>query len=139
MNRKCGFDSRLADCSQRVQEMGNTNKLPPVTMTPEVIEAINEELAYQSTLQGSGRADAREHGVEGQLVTQATYVRKAVDAWALSAGDEAALDQLRKVAAFAVRALVQYGCPKRVPKMECPKGTVRIETEGGRVIEMDVN
>jgi hypothetical protein len=100
--------------------MGNTTGLPLVTMTPEVIEAINEELAYQSTLKGSGRADARDHGVEGQLVTLATYVRKAEDAWTLSAGDEPALDQLRKVAAIAVRALIQYGCPRRV--VETPTG-----------------
>jgi hypothetical protein len=93
--------------------MGNTQKLPQIAMTSEVIRAINEELVYQSTLQGSGRADAREHGVEGQLVTLSTYVRKAEDAWTQEAGDEAALNELRKIAAIAVRALVQYGCPRR--------------------------
>lgn len=93
--------------------MGNTRKLPEITMTPEVIDAINEELAYQSTLEGSGRADAVDHGVAGQLVTLNVYTQEANVAWAKNPGDEAALAALRKVAAIAVRALVQYGCPRR--------------------------
>lgn len=93
--------------------MGNTQKLPKIELTPEVIEAINEELTYQSTLQGSGRADAREHGVEGQLVTLNVYTQEAMVAWTKCAGDEAALNSLRKVAAIAARALIQYGCPRR--------------------------
>lgn len=36
--------------------MGNTQKLAPITISDDVIDAINEELAYQSTLPGSGRA-----------------------------------------------------------------------------------
>ena len=94
-------------------KMGNTRKLPQITMTPEVIDAINGELAYQSTLQGSGRADAVEHGVAGQLVTLKVYADEALAAWAKNVGDEAALNALRKVAAIASRALIQYGCPRR--------------------------
>lgn len=45
----------------------------------------------------------------------AVYANKAMDAWVHSAGDEAALDALRKCAAIAVRALEQYGCPERKP------------------------
>lgn len=82
-------------------------------MSPDVIAAINEELAYQSTLPGSGRADALEHGVAGQLVTLGVYTRKAAEAWVMNAGDTAALNALRKVAAIAIRALEQYGCPRR--------------------------
>ena len=93
--------------------MGNTQKLAPMIMSQTVIDAINEELAYQSTLQGSGRADALEHGVAGQLVTLAVYTREAELAWAKTAGDEGALDALRKVAAIAIRALETYGCPTR--------------------------
>lgn len=93
--------------------MGNTRKLPSIQMSKGVIDAINEELVYQSTLQGSGRADAREHGVEGQLVTLQVYTQEAMVAWTKNAGDEAALSALRKVAAIAVRALEQYGCPTR--------------------------
>jgi hypothetical protein len=93
--------------------MGNTQGLPLIKMSDAVIDAINEELAYQSTLKGSGRHDAREHGVEGQLVTLQVYTQEAMVAWTKNAGDEPALAALRKVAAIAVRALEQYGCPRR--------------------------
>ncbi len=93
--------------------MGNTVGLQPIKLTQEVIDAINEEFLYQSTLKGSGRADARDHGVEGQLVTLRVYLREAEVAWTKNSGDEAALDALRKCAAIALRALVQYGCPRR--------------------------
>lgn len=93
--------------------MGNTTKLPLIELTPEVISAINEELAYQSTLNESGRADAADHGVAGQIVTLSVYTHEAELAWVKNAGDEKALDALRKVAAIAIRALIQYGCPRR--------------------------
>ena len=93
--------------------MGNTKKLPKIEMSEKVIDAINGELSYQSTLQGSGRADAKDHGVEGQLVTLSVYVKKAFEAWTFNNGCDAALDELRKVAAIAIRTLEQYGCPKR--------------------------
>lgn len=93
--------------------MGNTKKLPEIVLTSEVIDAINEELAYQSTLEGSGRADAVSHGVSGQLVALGVYFNEANIAWTKKAGDEAALDALRKVVAIGARALVQYGCPRR--------------------------
>ncbi len=93
--------------------MGNTKKLRPMVMTQPVIDAINGELAYQATLQGSGRADAVEHGVAGQLVTLSVYTQEAMVAWAKASGEEKALDALRKVAAIAIRALEEYGCPLR--------------------------
>ncbi len=93
--------------------MGNTFGLESMEMSEGVISAINGELAYQATLQGSGRHDAREHGVEGQLVTLQVYTHEAMVAWTKNAGDEEALDALRKVAAIAVRALEKYGCPHR--------------------------
>ena len=55
----------------------------------------------------------RDYGVEGQLVTLQVYTQEAMVAWTKSAGDDKALDALRKVAAIAVRALEQYGCPRR--------------------------
>jgi len=94
--------------------MSNTQKLADIKMSEAVISAINEELTYQSTLSRSGRADTLEHGVEGQLVTLQVYTQKAMEAWVMNAGDNAALDNLRKVAAIAIRALEQYGCPRRV-------------------------
>lgn len=93
--------------------MGNTVGLRSITMTQEVIDAINEEFDYQTSLKGSGRADARDHGVEGQLVTLGVYLREAETAWVKNSGDEKALDALRKCAAIALRALIEYGCPRR--------------------------
>jgi hypothetical protein len=85
-----------------------------IELTPEVIAALNEELDYQNRMAGSDRADARDNGVCGQVLTLETYVAKARDAWTLNKGDEAALAELRKCAAIAIRALVRYGCPRRV-------------------------
>lgn len=94
--------------------MGNTRKLPPIQMSDGVIEALNEELAYQSTLPDSGRADAVDHGVAGQLVTLQVYTNEALVAWTKTKGDAAALHALRKVAAIAIRALEEHGCPRRI-------------------------
>lgn len=82
-------------------------------LTPEVISAIDGELAYQCTLQAQGRADSDDYGVQGQLVTLATYTRKAEDAWVNNSGNTQSLNELRKVAAIAIRALLLYGCPTR--------------------------
>lgn len=82
-------------------------------LTPEVILALDEELAYISRLQEMGRADAVDYGVPGQIVTLATYVRKAQDVWVNNAGELQSLHELRKVAAIAIRALLQHGCPRR--------------------------
>jgi hypothetical protein len=82
-------------------------------LTPEVIAAINEELAYTSGLQAQGRADQADYGVEGQLITLYTYTQKALNAWTNNAGPEQSLHELRKVAAIAIRALLTAGCPRR--------------------------
>ena len=88
-------------------------KFPDITMSASVIAAINGELHYQSKLQDMGRSDGIESGLPGQLVTLSVYVRKAQEAWVMAPGDPDALEQLRKVAAIAIRALEQYGCPIR--------------------------
>jgi hypothetical protein len=88
-------------------------KAVPLEMTPLVIDAINGELKYQATLSDQNRADSTDYGVEGQLVTLTVYTRRAQEAWTDNAGSKQALDVLRKVAAIAIRALEQYGCPRR--------------------------
>lgn len=84
-----------------------------IVMSQKVIDAINEELEYQSRLTAMGRADGDDHGVAGQLATLQAYTTKAINAWVENAGEEEALDVLRKVAAIAIRALEKYGCPTR--------------------------
>lgn len=85
-----------------------------IQLTPEVIAALNEELAYQNKMAGGKRADAKDNGVCGQVLALETYAAKARDAWTLNKGDAAALSELRKCAAIAIRALVRHGCPRRV-------------------------
>ena len=84
-----------------------------LTLTQEVIEAINEELDYQSRLPDMGRADRHDYGVEGQIITLERYTRKVIDAWTDNATAGPALHELRKVAAIAARALLLGGCPRR--------------------------
>lgn len=82
-------------------------------LTPLVAQAINEELEYQEALPYGNRTDNKDYGVAGQLVTLKVYADKALAAWTDTAGDEKALDMIRKCAGIAVRALVMYGCPRR--------------------------
>lgn len=82
-------------------------------LTPEVISAINEELAYVATLADQGRSDTVHYGIVGQLATLQTYARYANDDWVTNPGSDAALNTLRKCAAIAIRALLTEGCPRR--------------------------
>ena len=102
---KLYFRHRQSDSSRNPKE---------IKLTTELIAALNEELAYQTSLSAQpGRADNVDHGVAGQLVTLSVYARKAEEAWVMNAGDTESLDALRKVAGIAVRALLLYGCPRR--------------------------
>lgn len=84
-----------------------------VKLSPYVIDAINEELAYTASLNEQSRADDKDHGVAGQILCLEEYVVKARKVWCEGAGEEAALDELRKCAAIAILALERYGCPCR--------------------------
>ena len=83
-------------------------------LTPEVIDALNEELAYQTTLIDQNRTDGIHYGTAGQLLTLTLYADKAIQAWVNNPSDDYALQQLRKCAAIAIRALLTEGCPRRV-------------------------
>lgn len=94
-----------------------------IELTAEVIKALNEELEYQNLMAGSARADDRDNGLAGQLVTLGTYADRARDAWSETKGDAQALEELRKVAAIACRALIRFGCPKRSATAKLSHGT----------------
>ena len=87
-------------------------------LTTEVIDAINGELAYTATLQEQGRSDAIHYGTEGQLLTLESYARKAREAWVNNPSDGEALNELRKCAAIAIRALLTQCAPGTVPTRE---------------------
>ena len=80
-----------------------------IQLTPEVIDAINGELRYTESLQDLGRADGEDYGIAGQLVVLSTYTRRAIDAWSNNKGEDKTREELRKVAAIALRALIQSG------------------------------
>lgn len=98
-----------------------------IQLTPEVIEALNEELAYTGTLVTQGRADQYNYGVEGQLLTLKEYTDRAISAWVNNPGQEQSLHELRKCAAIAIRALVVAGCPRRAaaPDATAESGNTR--------------
>ena len=79
----------------------------------ELLDALQGELNYQYEMSDNDRADYIDNGVAGQLVTLDTYLRKAQDDWTLNAGDEKSLHQIRKLAATAIRTMVQYGITNR--------------------------
>ena len=87
-----------------------------ICLTQEVIYILNDELRYQNRMSGTPRADSQDDGVAGQVLVLQTYARKANDAWVNNAGNVQALHELRKCAAIAIRALVRFGCPRRVPQ-----------------------
>ena len=82
-------------------------------LTKEVIDVINEELAYQTSLSGTSRADNIDHGIAGRLVTIQAYLNKAQEAWVMEPGYESALHNLRKIASIAIRGMLHYGVRKR--------------------------
>ena len=102
-----------------------------IKLTAEVITALNEELEYQNSMAGTDRADERDNGLAGQLVTLGTYADRARDAWSGTKGDTQALGELRKVAAIACRALLRFGCPKRSATDEVSHGANETRTSDG--------
>ena len=86
-----------------------------LTLTPEVIDALNEELAYQGGRAAAGRTDGVHYGTAGQLLTLLVYAQRAIGDWVNNPGNDEALHSLRKCAAIAIRALLTEGCPRRIP------------------------
>ena len=78
----------------------------------EIYVAIDSERDYQDSL-GPLRTNEPVHSVGDELTMLATYLRKAQDAYTSQPGVEAALHEIRKVAAIAVRCMENHGAPKR--------------------------
>ncbi len=89
----------------------------PVTLKKikreEVYKAIDTERNYQDKL-GANRTAGEEHSV-GDYVTMMQYYQNAlVEAWTTTAGDDVALDVMRKIAGIAVHCMEDHGAPKRI-------------------------
>ncbi len=82
----------------------------------EVYKLIDNERDYQDRL-GPDRTElppTHPREVGESLTMMATYFRRAQDGWTEQAGNEAALDNIRKIAAIAVRCMEDHGAPERV-------------------------
>lgn len=84
------------------------------TSRKDVYDAINGERAYQDSLaQPNEWMHDGVPSLPGELVMMNTYLRKAFDTWTVESRDEPILDIIRKVTAMGVRAMENYGAPRR--------------------------
>lgn len=81
----------------------------------EIYAAIDGERDYQDSLSPM-RTNEPVHSVGDELTMLATYLRKAQDAYTNNPGVEVAMNEIRKVAALAVRVMENHGAPKRIIK-----------------------
>lgn len=80
----------------------------------EVYEVIDTERNYQDNL-GPDRTNHQPHTVGNYITMLQHYQGQLVTAWTLNAGDEKALDIMRKIAGIAVHCMEVHGAPKREP------------------------
>lgn len=78
-----------------------------------VYKAIDTERVYQDKKWGD--TSQHPHEVGAYLVLMEVHLQQAKVAWAGSAGDAGALEQLRKVLAIGVACSEQHGIPNRSP------------------------
>lgn len=74
----------------------------------EVYEIIDKERDYQDSLD-SDRTVGVPHQVGSYLTMLRSYMTKADQNWTDRAGDTAALHEIRKIAAIAVRCMEEHG------------------------------
>lgn len=79
---------------------------------PDVVECIDSELEYQNLI-AEQWADSEDNGVAGQILTLEEYTQEARKSWVRNSGEQEALKNLRKCAAIAIRALINYGALNR--------------------------
>ena len=70
----------------------------------EVYKLIDCERDYQDSL-GKARTDGQPRTVGGELILLTEYIDRARKAWTNNPGNEKALEEIRKVAAIAVRRM----------------------------------
>lgn len=73
---------------------------------------INKEREYQDNL-GKDRTNGHLRSVGDELVLMDVYLQRAFNAWANNPGDIKALDEIRKIAAIAVRCMENHDAPMR--------------------------
>jgi len=91
-----------------------------VTVNREVVyEVIDEERDYQDSFEvgpdgPDGRTDGRPKSVGDYLTLINVYIRKAENAYSGKPGNDASVQEIRKIAALAVQAMEVHGAPRRL-------------------------
>lgn len=89
---------------------------PAMTPRADVYKVIDGEREYQQTLPPNRSEDpTRRRTVAEYLTMMDHYVRHAQDAWTMRAGIEYPLNDMRKIAALAVRCMEEWGALPRTP------------------------
>jgi GTP cyclohydrolase III len=80
----------------------------------EVYRVIDAERDYQNSL-GPDRTDTEDGSHEvGEYITMLHhYLNEATSSWTKNAGSQAALHNMRKIAAIAVRCMEEHGALER--------------------------
>jgi hypothetical protein len=84
-------------------------------MNIEIIEAIDSERDYQDSLREGGRFTENILPLPGELSCMKVYLDKAFESYANNPGEapEETMHIIRKIVAMGVRAMENYGAPKR--------------------------
>lgn len=117
MRKLAGLCVRCMECCgavKRGDEPIDQRKFPYDVDRFDVYCVIDGERDYQDSL-GDDRTDGCLRTIGGYRILFGRYLRKAIDAWADNAGDLHALDEIRKLAAIAVRCLEEHGVDPRAP------------------------
>lgn len=80
----------------------------------EVYKVIDGERTYQENLPSNRSEDPKRTRMVSEYLTMLDhYVRHAQDAWTSRAGQQVPLEDMRKIAALAVRCMEEWGAPAR--------------------------
>lgn len=83
--------------------------IPLLSDMHETLRAIDSEIEYINTLERR----TEPLSVPGQLVTLRALLQEAEQAWYANAGNDYTLGIMRKLAATAAAAMIQFGSPRR--------------------------
>ena len=94
----------------RTNNWSNTDRIPRA----DVYRVIDGEREYQEKLPGNRSEDPKRIRAVSEYLTMLDhYVRHAQDAWTTRAGIEVPLQDMRKIAALAVRCMEEWGALPR--------------------------
>jgi hypothetical protein len=94
----------------RTNEWSNTDRIP----REDVYKVIDGEREYQENLPGNRSENPKRIRAVSEYLTMLDhYVRHAQDSWTTRAGIEDPLNDMRKIAALAIRCMEEWGAIPR--------------------------